>query len=102
MRAFSNYILEEISDHHSLLHPHIDATPPLGAAASRFELPKLLAVPIKLEKTILVGFLVCADAFLYNFTLLPIRSLFGLGEPPRSTIPAACIARGTEPEAWGL
>ena len=79
-RAFSNYIREEISDHRSLLHPQIDVAPPLGVATSRFELPKLLAVPIKLEKTILVGFLVCADAFLYNFTLLPIRSLFGLGE----------------------
>ena len=101
LRAFCNYILEEISDHHSLLHSHIDATPPLGVAASRFELPKLLAVPIKLEKTIVVGFLVCADAFLYNFTLLPIRSLFGLGEPPRSASPAVCIAPGTETEAQG-
>ncbi|ODN80829.1 hypothetical protein L202_02972 [Cryptococcus amylolentus CBS 6039] len=37
-----------------------------------------LAVPLAVEKTTLFGALLCLDGFLYNFTVLPIRSLFAL------------------------
>ena len=79
LQGFTRYILQEISDHHSLLHPDADTKEP-EISAARFELPKMARVPIKLEKTILVGFLVCMDSFLFNFTLLPVRSLFGLAD----------------------
>ncbi|KIR96436.1 hypothetical protein L804_06271 [Cryptococcus deuterogattii 2001/935-1] len=37
-----------------------------------------LAVPLAVEKTTLFGALLCLDGFLYNFTVLPIRSTFAL------------------------
>ncbi|OXG09787.1 hypothetical protein C367_06966 [Cryptococcus neoformans Ze90-1] len=37
-----------------------------------------LAVPLAVEKTTLFGGLLCLDGFLYNFTVLPIRSTFAL------------------------
>ncbi|WWC59938.1 uncharacterized protein I303_102501 [Kwoniella dejecticola CBS 10117] len=37
-----------------------------------------LAVPLAVEKTTLFGALLCLDGFLYNFTVLPIRSAFAL------------------------
>jgi hypothetical protein len=77
LQGFKSYIFQEISNHHSLLHADADAMP---SSESGFELPKMVRVPMLLEKTILVGFVVCADSFLFNFTLLPIRSLFGLAD----------------------
>eukprot|EP00960_Hanusia_phi_P035669 751856-Hanusia_phi.AAC.5 len=37
--------------------------------------PPFMKVPFKLEKTLSIGFLVCADSFLFNFTLLPLRTV---------------------------
>ncbi|WWD16768.1 hypothetical protein CI109_101200 [Kwoniella shandongensis] len=37
-----------------------------------------LAVPLAVEKTTFFGALLCLDGFLYNFTVLPIRSIFAL------------------------
>ncbi|KAK6906918.1 hypothetical protein I203_100907 [Kwoniella mangroviensis CBS 8507] len=37
-----------------------------------------LAVPIAVEKTTTFGALLCLDGFLYNFTVLPIRSAFAI------------------------
>jgi hypothetical protein len=35
-------------------------------------------VPFKLERTVTAGMLVCADSFLFNFTLLPLRAASAL------------------------
>ncbi|PKI82561.1 hypothetical protein MVES1_003905 [Malassezia vespertilionis] len=35
-----------------------------------------MAVPVWVEKTVLFGFLICLNSFLYTFTILPLRFLF--------------------------
>lgn len=44
----------------------------------RERIANFLAVPLAVEKTTLFGALLCLDGFLYNFTVLPIRSTFAL------------------------
>lgn len=44
----------------------------------RERIANFLAVPLAVEKTTLFGALLCLDGFLYNFTILPIRSTFAL------------------------
>lgn len=44
----------------------------------RERIANFLAVPLAVEKTTLFGALLCLDGFLYNFTVLPIRSSFAL------------------------
>lgn len=44
----------------------------------RERIANFLAVSLAVEKTTLFGGLLCLDGFLYNFTVLPIRSTFAL------------------------
>ncbi|ODQ67771.1 DUF747-domain-containing protein [Nadsonia fulvescens var. elongata DSM 6958] len=50
------------------------ATPKDDKAESVFNMAK---IPLELEKVMSFGFLECLDTFLYIFTILPIRLLFG-------------------------
>ena len=38
----------------------------------------LLRVPMRLEKFLLMGILVCFDLLLHNFTFLPVRCISGI------------------------
>lgn len=70
--GFRDYMMGEVSsrfDHSEQQHE------PLGTTERRSEIPPFMRVPLKLEYTLNVGFLVCLDSFLFNFTLLPLRCL---------------------------
>ncbi|KAJ1470365.1 hypothetical protein T484DRAFT_1847998, partial [Baffinella frigidus] len=74
-QGFSNYILGEISD---LSDTYFEPVVPTDKEEWPARIPPFMKVPRLLERTITVGVLICFDSFLFNFTLLPFRSLSAL------------------------
>ena len=50
-------------------------------------------VPLKLERTVTAGMLVCADSFLFNFTLLPLRAASAALCLPRALLAGGRLPR---------
>lgn len=50
----------------------------MTAYEHRERIANFLSVPLAVERVTLFGALLCLDGFLYNFTILPIRSFFAL------------------------
>lgn len=62
-----------------IYHSHA-ADVPYESSAAKFErLKNVLLVPPYLERTLYFGALACLDAWLHNFTILPIRFFIALG-----------------------
>jgi hypothetical protein len=71
--SFHDYMLGEAS---SGYNAHMrDYGQGLVSAKRRPDVLPFMKVPLKLEVTLNVGFLVCLDSFLFNFTLLPLRCM---------------------------
>lgn len=60
-------------------HPHTDDIPYESSAIKFERLKNVLILPPYLERTLYFGALACLDAWLYNFTILPIRFVLAVG-----------------------
>jgi hypothetical protein len=71
--SFRNYMMGEASSGYNVhMRDHGEGE---DGAERRPDVLPFMKVPLKLELTLNVGFLVCLDSFLFNFTLLPLRCL---------------------------
>jgi hypothetical protein len=71
--SFRNYMMGEASSgYNAHMRDHGEGE---DSAERRPDVLPFMRVPLKLELTLNVGFLVCLDSFLFNFTLLPLRCL---------------------------
>ncbi|KAF4122063.1 Eukaryotic membrane protein family [Geosmithia morbida] len=62
-----------------IYHPHTNDIPYESSAVKFERLKNVLLLPTYLERTLYFGALACLDAWLYTFTILPIRFVMAVG-----------------------